>query len=86
MCMAVLPACMYVHHVHAVPTEARRGCKIPWTWSYSFGCWESNLGPLEEQPVTPALPQAFLPCDFMCFCLVFRDSFLCSLGCCSLSL
>lgn len=48
--MGSLPAC-----VCAVPTEARRGhwtpgtgvidgCKAP------FGCWDSKLSPVEEQP------------------------------------
>lgn len=26
--ISVLPACMFVHHVHAMPTEARRGHQI----------------------------------------------------------
>lgn len=26
-----LPACIYVHHIHAVPEEARRGGLIPGT-------------------------------------------------------
>jgi hypothetical protein len=40
-----------------VPMEARRGCRIPWSWSHrqlSSDCcrrWELNLGPLEEQQV-----------------------------------
>ena len=25
---------MYDNHVHAVPEEARRGQRIPWSWSY----------------------------------------------------
>jgi len=29
MCMSVLPACMSVHSVHAVPVEARRGVRFP---------------------------------------------------------
>lgn len=47
--------CLSVHHRHALPTEAKEcvasgtgvnnGCEQP------FGCWESNVGPLEEQPV-----------------------------------
>ena len=43
--------------MHAVPTEARRGHQIPWSWSYSClwgngcGCWDLNSGPLQEQPV-----------------------------------
>lgn len=33
MCMGVLLACMSVHHVCAVPEEARRGCRRPRNWS-----------------------------------------------------
>ena len=45
-----LSECMSVHRVH---TEARRGCQIPGTGvtdgcELSCGCWEFNLGPLEE--------------------------------------
>ena len=32
--MECLPVCMSVHHMHAVPMEARRGHQIPWNWSY----------------------------------------------------
>lgn len=28
--MGVLPACMTVHHVHAVPTGVRGPCQISW--------------------------------------------------------
>ena len=31
--MCVLPACMSVHYMHAVPMEARRGRRILWNWS-----------------------------------------------------
>lgn len=33
MCSGVLPACMSMHHMHAVPIEARRGHRIAWNWS-----------------------------------------------------
>lgn len=38
-----------------VPTEARRGCQIIWSWNYILlwdvqcGCWESNSSLLKEQ-------------------------------------
>ena len=33
---AVCTAWMFVYHFHAcMPTEARRGCLIPWNWSYT---------------------------------------------------
>lgn len=46
---------MYVHCVHAVPTEARGGHWIPWNWSWAAPCggWKSNLGPLQELQVLP---------------------------------
>lgn len=48
----VLPICMCV-----VFEEARRVCWIPKNSSYGcfeplYGCWKSNLGPLEEYPVS----------------------------------
>ena len=47
---------MSVHHVFAAPTEARRGHQILWSGIMDgcellYGCWELNLGFLEEQPV-----------------------------------
>lgn len=36
-------------------SEKKRGCKIPWSWSYRwlyaawYECWEPKFGPLEEQ-------------------------------------
>lgn len=54
--MVFLPVCVSVYHMHAAPKEARRGHWLLWDWSYRclfgpYGCWELNLGPLEEQPV-----------------------------------
>lgn len=53
-------------HVCLVPKEARRGCLIPKTGVTDgceplFGCWELNVGPLEEQPLShsPALYSCF---------------------------
>lgn len=44
---------MHVPHMYPVPTEAKRGCQIPWIWSYNFkgpcGYLELNPGSLEEQ-------------------------------------
>lgn len=28
--------CTYVHHTHAVPSEAKSGCQTPWNWSYKW--------------------------------------------------
>lgn len=33
MCVDILLAGISVHHVHEMPTEARR-CQISWNWSY----------------------------------------------------
>lgn len=27
--VSVIPTCLYVHHMHAVPTDARRGHQLP---------------------------------------------------------
>lgn len=50
-------------HACAVPTEASRGHRIPWNWSYEplCECWELNLGPLQEQPVSFSLNQLSSP-------------------------
>jgi hypothetical protein len=63
------PACLTMHHVHAVPMEVRRGSKIPPRTGVfkgcelPCGCWESNLSPLEEQPVfLPTEPSLPGPC------------------------
>lgn len=49
-----LPTFLSVDYVHAQWPQ-RLGALIPWNWSYSCelscGCWESNLGLLEEQQV-----------------------------------
>ena len=56
----VLPACIYVHHVSAVPEEVRRGRQVFWYWScwqflVTCGSWEQNPSPLEEQQVLLAI-------------------------------
>ena len=44
---------MYVRHVRTVTVEARKGhqisLKIVTSCELSCGCWELNLGPLQEQ-------------------------------------
>ena len=61
MCMYVcIYASIYVcaPHVCLVPVETRKQCSISWNYSYCWldlirqrcGCWEPNLGPLQEQP------------------------------------
>lgn len=45
-----LPAYVCAPHA-AVPREARRGHWIPRNCMPPCGCWESNPGPLTEQPV-----------------------------------
>jgi hypothetical protein len=41
-------------HMFLMPWEARRRHRFSWNWSYRqhlppHGCWEPNLGPLQEQ-------------------------------------
>lgn len=49
---------MDVQHMHAVPSEAIKGCQIPWDseWqrvvSFHVGAWELNSGPLQDQLVS----------------------------------
>ena len=56
MCMGVLPACVFVHHVCTVLTKAKRGQQIPGTgvtgeFVLSRAGWELNRCCLGEQPV-----------------------------------
>lgn len=49
MCMMILPACISVYCVGAVPMEDRRKCRIPWDWSFRWlappcGCWDPTAG------------------------------------------
>lgn len=39
--------CMYVHQMHAVPEEARRGEQVSWKWNYIDDCnrWMLELDP-----------------------------------------
>lgn len=60
MSMVVWPACMSVHHVHAMPEVTRGGQWVLWntgiTDSYCppCGCLELNLEPLKDQLVKPS--------------------------------
>lgn len=55
VCMCFMLMFVYYVCVCLVAMEARRGPWSPRDWSYSCkpssGCWESNLGPLQEQRV-----------------------------------
>lgn len=50
-----------------VPMEARKGYQIPWRWSIPdggellWGCWKSDLGPLDEQGVLLTAEPSFQP-------------------------
>lgn len=79
VCKGVWSASMYMHLVHAVPPETKRGCQIPWGWSY-HGCdppcvtWQWNLGFLQEQQMHWAISPAtyfsiFLLCLFIWICM-----------------
>ena len=59
MCVSALPACMSVHRcvsgacgdqkrvMGSSGTGVADNCELP------CGCWEANLGPLQEQQVSP---------------------------------
>lgn len=55
--MSILPVCMFVYYVHAVPTEARSGHQVgPLELELDgcellCGCWKLNPSPLEKQSV-----------------------------------
>lgn len=56
MCVSVLPGCMYLYHVRAwCLCGLEEGTGFPGTgvtgWELPCGCWISNPGPLQEQPV-----------------------------------
>lgn len=49
--------------LHSRPVEVRRGHRSSWNWSYGWcymgyvcGCWEPNLGPLQEQALLNTEP------------------------------
>lgn len=53
MCIGVLTACMSLHHVYGLPTEARRGPMILQNWidrgcETPYRCRELNPGPLKS--------------------------------------
>ena len=54
MCVNILPACVDVHCVCAVPGLARRGHWTPWNdCEPPCQCWELNPGPVQEQYTAP---------------------------------
>lgn len=68
----------FMHQMHAVPTEDRRGHQIPWNWSYKwfqaiYGFWESNLdilGTFNCWAISPAPTWIFV-----CFWVHIKSSF-----------
>ena len=34
MCKGVLPACMSMYYMLAMPAQAKKGYWVPWNWSY----------------------------------------------------
>lgn len=40
----VLSACLSVPHMCKLPREARRGCRMPWTWSYRLWTVMGGVG------------------------------------------
>ena len=49
MCMGVLPACNFVHHVCVHDTHGGQKRILDLLALELCGCWKLNLGPLEEQ-------------------------------------
>ena len=72
LCLDVLPACMSVYNIHVwCPRRPVEGDRYPGTGAadsceLSCGCWELNLGPLEEQPL-PVLLATELPLQLTYF-------------------
>lgn len=58
MCMSV---CMHACTLHAMCTEVRRRCQIPWKQSSQLpcGCWALNLGLLQEQQILQTTDPSF---------------------------
>lgn len=79
----VLSACMSVHHVHAVPLEARRGCHIPQvgvigSCKLPWGYWELNPRPLEEKPEVLTAEPSLQPHTIFVSCILrFIEHLLC---------
>lgn len=60
---------IYMDHMHSVPIEARRGCRVPWDCSYRWfvapcGCWEyefpEKAGCALKPPSHLLVPNSFL--------------------------
>ena len=65
MCMGVLLACTYVHHMHMVATETEGSIKPTGLGVTDCGCWELNLGSLQEQPVLLTADSSLQPLDIL---------------------
>lgn len=65
LCVGVYtsPGCTCVHHVHAQhrggQTTVSDSLELEFRWLWAaLGCWESNLGPLQEQVLLTTEPSA----------------------------
>lgn len=56
-----LPACTYMHHLHAVPTEVRRGCQMPQDCRYRQLCTAMWL--LRVKPESSGKAAVLVPTD-----------------------
>lgn len=71
MCVSVLPGCILVHNMHAwCPQRSEEVIRFPGKGvkdgcTPPCGCWESNMGPQEEQPVFLSTESLLLPFSFM---------------------
>ena len=77
--------CVCVYGVFlSAGTHGSQNCWIPcswsdrWWWGTWYGCWELNLGPLEEQQVTPGHETNSQLSFFLNFLQIFLFSFFSS--------
>lgn len=62
MCLSILPACISVYHVHAVPTGPGEGITSPEIGAETLvncGFWKPNPGLLGEQQHLPTSTRGF---------------------------
>lgn len=63
MYLSIVPACTYVHHVHACSSQRPKeefgssGTGVPGCCKLSRGCWQQGLSPLQQKQVLLASPK-----------------------------
>ena len=77
LCGDTLLVCMSVHHIHAVPAEARRGCQILWSWSYRSlwaAMWVLGIQPRLSPRATLRPSVSPSPSEYSTFCAALHQS------------